>query len=40
MTAAGATVLATGTGVRDGAETPLLWRAPVPAAGVVRGAKP
>ncbi|MBD2891934.1 hypothetical protein amrb99_08420 [Actinomadura sp. RB99] len=39
MTPAGAAVLATGTGVRDGAETPLLWRAPVPAAGAVRGAK-
>ncbi|MGI5322668.1 hypothetical protein [Actinomadura nitritigenes] len=40
MTPAGGTVLATGTGVRDGAETPLLWRAPVPATGAVRGAKP
>ncbi|MBO2458965.1 hypothetical protein [Actinomadura violacea] len=28
MTSAGGTVLATGTGVRGGAETPLLWRAP------------
>ncbi|MDL4819203.1 sialidase family protein [Actinomadura opuntiae] len=30
MAPAGGTVLGTGTGVRDGEETPLLWRAPAP----------
>ncbi|MWA06362.1 hypothetical protein F8568_039670 [Actinomadura sp. LD22] len=32
LTSAGKTLLATGSGVRDGAETPLLWRAPAPEA--------
>ncbi|MFB4296963.1 hypothetical protein [Actinomadura sp. NTSP31] len=33
MAPAGGTLLATGVSVRDGAETPLLWRAPVPVPG-------